>query len=115
MLGGGAAPPSTATSSGQSSPSANASALSEMLALLSARKAETEAAANSGDKAAKGLVGTATAEAAADKEEEVFCKICGLKESREKLMEHVYGHLIGNNMSHTELYYCTFKMSYVIL
>ena len=33
----------------------------------------------------------------------------------EKLMEHVYGHLIGNNMSHTELYYCTFKMSYVIL
>ena len=113
MLGGGAAPPSTATSSGQSSP--NASALSEMLALLSARKAETEAAANSADKAAKGLVGTATAEAATDKEEEVFCKICGLKESREKLMEHVYGHLIGNNMSNTESYYCTSKMSYVIL
>jgi len=95
MLGGGAAPPSTATSSGQSSPNANASALSEMLALLSARKAETEAA-NSADKAAKGLVGTAATTAeAADKEEEVFCKICGLKESREKLMEHVYGHLIG--------------------
>ena len=109
MLGGGAAPPSTATSSGQSSPNANASALSEMLALLSARKAETEAA-NSADKAAKGLVGTAATTAeAADKEEEVFCKICGLKESREKLMEHVYGHLIGNNIIKTELYYCMSK------
>ena len=57
-----------------------------MLALLSARKADAEA-----DKAK----GAAAGPAEDKSEEEVFCKICGLKETREKLMEHVYGHLVG--------------------
>ena len=55
------------------------SALTDMLALLSARKAEAEKE--------KGEAG--------DGEEVVFCKICGLKETREKLIDHIYVHLIG--------------------
>ena len=67
-------------------------ALSEMLALLSARKRDLDLEKDR--KAERPAADKSGAEGG--ESDEVFCKICGLKESREKLIDHVYVHLIGN-------------------
>ena len=67
-------------------------ALSEMLALLSARKRDLDIEKDR--KAERPVADKSGAEGG--ESDEVFCKICGLKESREKLIDHVYVHLIGN-------------------
>ena len=67
-------------------------ALSEMLALLSARKRDLDLEKDrKAERSAADKSGVEGGES-----DEVFCKICGLKESREKLIDHVYVHLIGS-------------------
>ena len=102
QLAGGATPGgSLVVPAGPTSPSAvpgnsagAQNALSEMLALLSARKRDLDL-----EKDRQSERSTAERVPDGGEVDEVFCKICGLKESREKLIDHVYVHLIGDFFS----------------